>query len=63
MSEPVVVNTGPIVALSCCGCLSLLASLHAPAIIPEEVSLEIRRLAAKPGFAHLASGIPGLELR
>lgn len=41
--EPVVVNTGPLLALHACNRLELLRSLHSRVVIPSEVILELER--------------------
>ena len=42
-SEPLVVNTGPLIALSACGNLDLLERLHSPVIVPAVVMTEFQR--------------------
>ena len=44
--EPIVVNTGPVIALGACGQLSLLGALHSRVIMPAEVALELTRGAS-----------------
>ncbi len=49
-SEPIVLNTGPLIALSACGCLELLPKLHSRIVTPEVVVAEFLRTSpAKPG--------------
>lgn len=42
-SEPIAVNTGPLIALSACGGLQLLRSLHTPVVVAEAVMTEFLR--------------------
>jgi hypothetical protein len=42
-SEPIAVNTGPLIALSACGALHLLGALHAPVLVAEAVLAEFLR--------------------
>ena len=42
-NEPIAVNTGPLIALSACGCLELLPKLHARIVAPEAVLAEFLR--------------------
>ena len=46
--DPIVVNTGPVIALEACGQLSLLAALHSRVIMPVDVVQELER-GASPG--------------
>jgi len=39
--EPIVVNTGPVIALEACGQLSLLGALHSRVIMPADVAFEL----------------------
>jgi len=45
--EPIVVNTGPVIALEACGQLSLLGALHSRVIMPAEVAFELTREASR----------------
>tara|TARA_Y100000588_G_scaffold345293_1_gene392395 strand:- start:319 stop:561 length:243 start_codon:yes stop_codon:yes gene_type:complete len=40
-NEPVVVNTGPLIALNACQQIDLLPLLHSPVIAPQEVISEL----------------------
>ncbi len=42
-SEPVVVNTGPLIALGSCGQVGLLRLLHQRVVVPEAVVIELER--------------------
>lgn len=53
--EPIVVNTGPVIALEACGQLSLLGALHSRVIMPADVAFELTR-GTSPG----SSGPPSL---
>jgi len=49
-SEPAAVNTGPLIALSACGCLDLLHRLHPRVVAAEAVVAEfLRGQPTKPG--------------
>jgi predicted nucleic acid-binding protein len=49
-SEPIAVNTGPLIALSACGCLDLLSRLHSRVVAPEAVLAEfLRGQPTEPG--------------
>ena len=49
-TEPIAVNTGPLIALESCGQLALLQKLHSVVVAPEAVLGELRRgRAAGPG--------------
>ena len=62
-SEPIVVNTGPIIALRACGSLDLLARLHAPVIVPDAVVEELARGGSWGGRSAVAAGHePGLDV-
>lgn len=52
--EPIVVNTGPVIALEACGQLSLLGALHSRVMMPADVAFELVR-----GASHGSSGPPG----
>lgn len=51
--EPIVVNTGPVIALEACGLLSLLAALHSRVVMPADVAFELTR-----GTSQGSSGPP-----
>jgi predicted nucleic acid-binding protein len=42
-SEPIAVNTGPLIALSACRCLEVLKQLHAQVVVPQAVLEEFVR--------------------
>ncbi len=42
-SEPIVVNTSPLLALSACGQIELLRALHSRVVVPEAVIAELER--------------------
>lgn len=42
-SEPIVVNTGPLIALGTCGQIGLLRLLHPRVVVPEAVVTELER--------------------
>lgn len=64
-SEPVVVNTGPLLALGACGQLGLLRMLHARVVAPQAVITELERgqeaslplalEAERPGWLEVAA--------
>ena len=51
-TEPIAVNTGPLIALAACDALDLLRLLHHPVIVPAAVVDEFRR--GQAGGAALA---------
>ncbi len=62
-SSPIVVNTGPIVALDACGQLDLLRRLHRPVVVPATVIDElVRGQPERPGQAVGEEPPPWLEV-
>jgi predicted nucleic acid-binding protein len=57
-SEPIVVNTGPLIALTACQSLDLLRSFHDPVLVPETVVGELREGARKLASAALLFDLP-----
>ena len=63
-SEPIVVNTGPLIALQACGQLELLGRLHSTVLIPADVAQELGRGRAAPdGNGPPSIGHPPFQVR
>ena len=61
-SEPIVVNTGPLLALQACEASHLLVELHAPVLVPDVVLREILR-GPEAGAEHgLRTSLSGAEI-
>jgi len=61
VNEPISLNTGPLIALSTCGCCDLLKVLHAPVVVAEAVMAEFLR-GGKEKPAGLPSAPDWLEV-
>jgi predicted nucleic acid-binding protein len=61
--EPIVVNTGPVIALEACGQLSLLRAFHSRVIMPADVAVELTRGATRgAGGPRWPSSTEGIEV-
>lgn len=61
--EPIVVNTGPVIALEACGQLSLIGALHSRVVMPADVAAELARGAGgSPSGARWASAPEWIEV-